>query len=60
MQLNKKTDIVSTDDAGFLNIPDDFHFFFMMDINTLYMVNGRTNDLAKTTLSIDFHMLLDR
>ncbi len=55
MSMNKSEDIISKDDYGFLNIPDDTHFYFMMDSKTLYMVDARRNDLAKTHLSINFN-----
>lgn len=60
MLLNATTDLITTDDWGYMAIPDDHHFFFMMDEFTLYMVNSRTNDLARTQLSVDFHMLKER
>jgi hypothetical protein len=48
MYMNKSEDILTTDDHGFLNIPDDHHFYCMMDNQTLYMVNARRNDMART------------
>jgi hypothetical protein len=58
--LNRTEDIVTTDEFGTLNIPDDHHFYFMMTASTLYMVNARKNDLAKTHMSVDFKDLEDR
>lgn len=60
MYMNKSEDIITTDDYGYLNIPDDHHFYFMMDNTTLYMVTARRNDIAKTQMSIDFHSLKNR
>ena len=52
--INKTEDIITTDEYGTLNIPDDHHFYFMMTQKTLFMVNARKNDLAKTHMSVDF------
>jgi hypothetical protein len=58
--LNKTEDIISTDDHGYINIPDDHHFYFMITDTTLFMVNARKNDLARTHMSIDFKDLEER
>ena len=60
MGQNKETDIVISDDYGFLNIPDEVHFYFMMNAKSLYMVNGRRNDLATTQISVSFDDLVER
>jgi len=41
------------DEWGFLNIPDDTHFFFILTRKTLYAMNARRNDIAKTYKSIE-------
>ncbi len=46
--------ITDKDDYGYLNIPDESHFYFMMNEDTLFMVDARRNDLAKTHMSIEF------
>ena len=48
MRLNASEDLEISDDYGFLNIPDEYNYYFMMSDQSLYMVNGRRNDLAVT------------
>ena len=54
MKLNASEDLSGEDEYGYLNIPDEYHFYLMMSETNLYMVNARRNDLATTHLSIDF------
>jgi len=57
MYENPKTNLKEKDDWGYLNIPDNVHFYGMMNDQTLYLVQARRNDLAKTYLSIEFSWL---
>lgn len=60
MAINKEEDLISSDEYGYLNIPDEVHFYFMMNAKNLYMVNGRRNDLATTQISVAFLDLVER
>lgn len=57
MYEDPKTDLTEKDEYGFKNIPDNIHFYGMMNDQTLYLVQARRNDLAKTYLSIEFNLL---
>lgn len=45
------------DENGFFNIPDDTHFFFVLTRKTLYAMNARRNDIAKTYKSIELQWI---
>lgn len=55
--MDPNTNLTESDDYGYLNIPDDHHFYAMMTDETFYLVDARRNDLAKTHTSIDFKTL---
>lgn len=59
MEMDPNTDLKQSDAHGFLNIPDDHHFYAMMNEETFYLVDARRNDLARTHTSIDFKYLKD-
>jgi len=45
------------DSWGSFNIPDDTHFFFVLTRKTLYAMNSRRNDIAKTYKSIEMEWI---
>lgn len=48
-----------SDEWGPKNIPDDQHFFAIMNERTLYITTGRKNDVVRTYKSIDFEYIRD-
>ena len=58
--MNATEDLVTSDDHGYLNIPDQVHFYVMINKDSLYMVEARRNDLAKTYFTIQFNQLAPR
>lgn len=44
---------------GPIAIPDDQHFFGIMNERTLYITTGRKNDVVRTYKSIDFEYIRD-
>jgi len=51
--LAQATSDKDKDSWGSFNIPDDTHFFFFLTRKTLYAMNSRRNDIAKTYKSIE-------
>lgn len=47
------------DEYGPINIPDDQHFFGIMNDKTLYITTGRKNDVIRTYKSIEFEFIRD-
>lgn len=47
------------DEFGAINIPDDQHFFGIMNDKTLYITTGRKNDVIRTYKSIEFEFIRD-
>lgn len=45
------------DEFGFFNIPDDTHFFFILTKKSLFAVNARRNDIAKTYKSLELEWI---
>ncbi len=41
-------DIELKDEFGTVNIPDQFHFFFVLKKNAIYITSSRRNQIAKT------------